>query len=134
MAHNIQMNYYDGSSYQELNPRTLLANVTDWQDNIYSKTEVDTIKNTLQGNITNIEENILKNINKYIFYTSFNVSTSDTVKGSVIFSDYIYNYKKIIIDFRAVAGRNIYVKFFNSDKYNISANNLCVYEVVSFFK
>ena len=56
MAYNIQMNYYDGSSYQELYPRTLLSNVSDWRNSIYNKTEVDSIKSTLQNNINNVKK------------------------------------------------------------------------------
>ena len=30
MSYNIQMNYYDGSNYQELYPRTLKENIVDY--------------------------------------------------------------------------------------------------------
>ena len=39
--YNIEMNSYDGSQYNQLYPRTLLNNVTDWKGSIYSKSEVD---------------------------------------------------------------------------------------------
>lgn len=69
MAYNIQMNYYDGNSYQELNPTTLLNNVSDWKSNIYNKTEVDnniqSINNNLTNQINTINENIV-NINDNI--------------------------------------------------------------------
>ena len=58
MAYNIQMNYFDGSSYQELNPRTLLANVVDWRNSIYSKTEIDSELSSVNESIGFLQENL----------------------------------------------------------------------------
>ena len=124
------MNYYDGSSYQELNPVTLLANVSDWQDNIYNKTEVDTIKNNLQNDINSIK--------KFIFQTSFYVNItqpSDSINGDIVFPDYIYNYHKIIVDFSNVSLVQSYIQYFKLLSFpdvGISKSKLIVYEIMSY--
>ena len=38
--YNIEMSSYNGASYDQLYPKTLLANVSDWNNSIYSKSEV----------------------------------------------------------------------------------------------
>lgn len=38
--YNIEMSSYNGTSYDQLYPKTLLANVSDWSNSIYSKSEV----------------------------------------------------------------------------------------------
>ena len=130
MSYNIQMNYFDGSSYQELNPVTLLANVSDWQDNIYNKTEVDTIKNNLQNDINSIK--------KFIFQTSFYVNItqpSDSINGDIVFPDYIYNYHKIIVDFSNVSLVQAYIQYFKLLSFpdvGISNSKLIVYEIMSY--
>ena len=40
--YNIEMQYYNGSGYDTLRPRTVLNNITDWNNSIYSKSEIDT--------------------------------------------------------------------------------------------
>lgn len=64
MAKNIEINYNNGTQYEVLYPKVLLNNVSDWNDSIYSKTEVDSL----------IEEN------KYDweFYGSFDKSYTAT--------------------------------------------------------
>ena len=39
--YNIEMNSYDGSQYNQLYPKTLLNNISDWSSMLYSKDEVD---------------------------------------------------------------------------------------------
>ena len=53
MAYNIQMNYYDGSSYQELNPQTTLNQISDWTNSIYSKNEIYS-RNEIDDKLNNI--------------------------------------------------------------------------------
>ena len=140
MAYNIQMNYYDGSSYQELNPRTLLANVSDWRNSIYNKTEVDSIKSTLQGNIDNVEnslQNNIDNIHKIRYHTSFNVNLADrtsTTEGNIAFTDYIYNYNKIIIDLSNIElGDYGFFRFFKVATIQLSdTDRLIIYETMNY--
>lgn len=53
MAKNIEINYNNGLGYDVLYPYTTLSNITDWSDSIYSKdevyskTQVDTLFNNL---------------------------------------------------------------------------------------
>ena len=49
--YNIEMNSYDGSQYNQLYPRTLLNNVTDWSNTLYTKTEIDNQKNEIMNAI-----------------------------------------------------------------------------------
>ncbi len=46
---NIEMNYRNESGYDVLYPESILENIVDWQDSIYSKSEVDSQITTLQG-------------------------------------------------------------------------------------
>lgn len=57
--YNIEMNYYNGNSYDILQPKTILNNISDWQNNIYNKTEID---NKIQQETQNINSQI-ENIN-----------------------------------------------------------------------
>ena len=41
--YNIQMEYFNGSSYDILQPQTILNNITDWASNLYSRTEVNNL-------------------------------------------------------------------------------------------
>lgn len=52
--YNIEMNSYDGSQYNQLYPRTLLNNVTDWSSNIYNKSETDSLLSSISTNIESI--------------------------------------------------------------------------------
>lgn len=53
--YNIEMNSYDGRQYNQLYPKTSLNNVMDWQNSIYSKTEVDNTFSEVNDKITDIE-------------------------------------------------------------------------------
>lgn len=49
-TYNIEMNTYNGSTYDQLYPQTLVQNINDFYDNVYSKSEVDSaIQNELSG-------------------------------------------------------------------------------------
>ena len=55
MAKNIEMNYYNGSAYEVLYPQTLLNNVENWEQNIYSKAQIDSKINSINNEINNLE-------------------------------------------------------------------------------
>lgn len=38
---NVEMNYFNGADYDVIRPETVLENVSDWADSIYSKEEID---------------------------------------------------------------------------------------------
>ena len=42
-TYNIQMEYFNGSSYDTLQPQTILNNIIDWASNLYSQTEVNNL-------------------------------------------------------------------------------------------
>ena len=49
--YNIEMNSFNGSQYNQLYPRTLLNNITDWSNTLYTKTEIDNQKNEIMNAI-----------------------------------------------------------------------------------
>lgn len=56
--YNIQMEYFNGGSYDVLQPQTVLNNITDWSSNLYNKTEVDSKTNSLQSSINSMQGTI----------------------------------------------------------------------------
>lgn len=71
-TYNIEMNYFNGSGYDQLRPRTILNNVTDWSNTLYNKTQVDSKINTLKSTVDDLSDSI-DNISsgKVIPWTSF---------------------------------------------------------------
>ena len=59
--YNIEMNLYDGSSYNQLYPQTLLNNVIDWGNNLYNKEEID-------NQISEINNEFSSTVKKTIIY------------------------------------------------------------------
>ena len=57
--YNIEMNSLNSDgNYDVLYPRTLLNNVTDWSNNVYSKSEINTIQSSLNGSISTLRNQI----------------------------------------------------------------------------
>lgn len=56
--YNIEMSYYNGNGCDTLYPKTLLNNVKDWEDSIYSKSEVNNIQSSLSGSISSLSSRI----------------------------------------------------------------------------
>ena len=56
--YNVQMQYFNGSSYDSLYPSTYLNNITNWNNSIYSKGEVDGKINSINSNISSINSQI----------------------------------------------------------------------------
>lgn len=54
-TYNIEMNSYNGSTYDQLYPRTYLSNILDWTSSIYSKTEVDNLISPINSSVSNID-------------------------------------------------------------------------------
>lgn len=63
MSKNIEMNYFNGSSYDQLYPNTVMSNVNDWGNYVYSKSEVDGSIGSVNSNISSINSNLTKQIN-----------------------------------------------------------------------
>ena len=76
--YNIEMNSFDGSQYNQLYPRTLLNNVTDWNGSIYSKSEVDSELNSVSTNFNSKISTItgqISSLNRTVTSLSNTVST-----------------------------------------------------------
>lgn len=58
MSKNIEMNYFNGSSYEELYPQTNLSNILDWNGQIYSKLEIDSKISPINDSIAFLQENL----------------------------------------------------------------------------
>lgn len=58
MAYNIEMQYYDGSEYQILNPKTNLNQVSDWNNSIYNKSEIDSKISTINSTVTSLQNSV----------------------------------------------------------------------------
>lgn len=70
MSYNIEMQYYDGSEYQVLNPKTNLNQISDWTNSIYNKSEIDSKVSALDNKIKQLE----------VFKNGFNYNKINTVK------------------------------------------------------
>ena len=58
--YNIEMNSFNGSSYDQLYPQTLINNISNWNSVIYSKEEIDTtVLQNFQNSITVTQFNLL---------------------------------------------------------------------------
>ena len=82
--YNIEMNSFNGSSYDQLYPQTLLNNISDWANNIYSKTEIDNVLNSF-----------LPTSNSAIVSSTITVVTPKA--GQIIFSKSILEYKTLCV-------------------------------------
>ena len=87
--YNIEMQYYNGSSYDVLYPNIPLSNVNDWEDNVYSKTEIDSTISSINNSINNIS----LSWDLYLTFDLYGINQS-TNSLSISFSDlfcfYIY--------------------------------------------
>lgn len=52
--YNIEMQYYNGSSYDILYPNIPLSSISDWEDNVYNKTEIDSTISSINSSINSI--------------------------------------------------------------------------------
>lgn len=53
-SYNIEMQCYNGSSYDVLYPNIPISAVSNWEDNVYSKTEIDSTISSINNSINNI--------------------------------------------------------------------------------
>ena len=91
---------------------------------------IDNVENSLQNNIDNIH--------KIRYHTSFNVNLADstsTTEGNIAFTDYIYNYNKIIIDLSNIelGGSYGFFRFFRVATIQLSnTDRLIIYETMNY--
>ena len=58
MSKNIEMNYFNGSGYEQLYPRTNMNNISDWNSYVYSKSQVDSTVSGINQQISNINNSV----------------------------------------------------------------------------
>lgn len=109
--YNIEMNSFNGSSYDVLYPRTVLNNVTDWANSIYSKSQVDSQISQIENNISNLQNNSLEEI----FGVYFNLANGTSVVLDKTLYDLVgYSYFIFYVDNRVSQGGisyNIWLKY-----------------------
>ena len=111
---NIEMNYFNGSGYDVLHPSVTMGNVGDWNNYVYSKSEVDgsigSVNNSLNSNVSeingkideiniNIEELNTFNQTKY----KYNLIKSTKVEKSMSVG---YGYERKAVDTTIVVPQN----------------------------
>lgn len=94
--YNIEMNSFNGSTYDQLYPKTLLENVSNWNSSIYSKSEVDGFVSNLNSSISKINTSISNFKMKCDTITSISIS-ANTEKSSFIIPDTINNYFIVVL-------------------------------------
>lgn len=104
--YNIEMNSFNGSSYDVLYPRTVLNNVTDWANSIYSKSQVDSQINSLESEISGLDLS-LSALNRDISSLESEINTLNSGIGllNITKNDYIKSSSSDIS--LGVAGPNV---------------------------
>ena len=75
--YNIEMNSYNGRSYDALYPKTILNNVSDWSNNIYSKSQIDSTINTINSSISE-NKNKIEELDSIMDQNNFTLFKSGT--------------------------------------------------------
>lgn len=128
--YNIEMNSFDGSQYNQLYPRTLLNNVTDWNGSIYSKSEIDSELNSVSTNFNSKISTItgqISSLNRTVTSLSNTVSTfsagfkvlgniaiHNNVSNSFNFPKSIGSYSVLLFMTNSDSSGNLYVN--NNDE------------------
>lgn len=158
MSKNIEMNYFNGSGYEALYPQTNLANVFDYSNYLYSKTEVDSkvsilanqinsVNSSLDNRVSNVEseldnidstiESQISNLNTFS-RVSFDVNCSQgsSIYGYINLSKKVVDCSLIVLDFSkltALGRDNAYVELFEMDissPDSISRNKFLIYNIL----
>lgn len=78
--YNIEMNSFNGSSYDQLYPQTLINNISDWNSVIYSKEEINTtVLQNFQNSITVTQFNLLTTLEPRS--KSFTIALPETISS-----------------------------------------------------
>ena len=107
-TYNVEMSYFNGSGYDQLRPRTILNNVTDWSNTLYNKTQVDSKINTLKSTVDDLSDSIDSiNSGKVIPWTSFksvsivqnniSIGTSGKTFTTSIPGNYLSDYEDVML-------------------------------------
>ena len=143
MSKNIEMNYFNGSGYEVLYPQTNLANVLDYSNYLYNKTEIDSkvgdLSNrissveTEMGNIdTTIEDKISELDSFSIFSVVLNINFSSATSGNVTLNKKVADCNTIIVDFRNVSGFSANDTWFFNSQFttNVGSSFFLIYNIV----
>ena len=123
--YNIEMSSFNGNSYDQLYPKTLLNNVSDWMNSIYSKSEVDNEINsvsidfngkisTITGQVSSLSSTVAS-LSSTIssFSAGFKVLGSMTIQNSSTnsfnFSKSIGNYSVLLFMTDSTNGGTLYI-------------------------
>lgn len=100
--YNIEMNYFNGTEYDQLKPNTVMNNISDWNDYIYSKNEVDESIETISDKINNgiigiCPWTLFKTTNLKVSNQTLVNNDETTMVGQVISDNYCGNTEDVII-------------------------------------
>ena len=101
---NIEMNYFNGADYDVIRPKTNFNLVSEWEDYIYSKNEVDDLISSAKENYGNWEQ-----VGFYEFQTGLVGSQLDVETIILDSIDVNYEYWAILninVDFLRVSGNS----------------------------
>lgn len=84
--YNIEMNYYNGNSYDVLYPTIPLNNVSDWTNTIYSKSQIDSKINTINSSISENESKI-EELDSIMAKNNFTLFKSGTYNQPTIYGN-----------------------------------------------
>ena len=111
-TYNIEMNYFDGTEYNILYPKTNMSNINDWNSYVYSKNEVnkniETINDKINNGIIGIcPWTLFKTTNLRVSNQTLADNDEDTMVGQVISDNYCGNTEDVVI---TISG-NALIKF-----------------------
>lgn len=91
--YNIEMNSFNGSQYNQLYPRTLLNNITDWRNTLYTKTEIDSQKNEIMNAINETsQEN-----GELLTSAKIQLNTSSIRSDRITLPKNVRNYRMLVV-------------------------------------
>ena len=102
--YNIEMNYYNGGSYDTLYPNIPISAVNDWSNNIYNKTQIDGFVSNLNSQISSVtdeSDNISSQLGSFKFERVFGGQYNfHTEQGTLLYTfgaNYFKNKKAVYI-------------------------------------
>ena len=99
VSRNIEMNYLNGSGYEQLYPRTNMSNISDWNSYVYSKAQVDGNISSVNNSLSVQIEEITKKVNQGISGINPWISFKDSIINFSGTSEIKYVDKTIISNF-----------------------------------
>lgn len=126
--YNIEMNSFNGSTYDQLYPKTLLENVSNWNGSVYSKSEVDSELNSVSTQISSLNRTVTSLSNTVsTFSAGFkvlgNIAIHNNLSNSFNFPKSIGSYSVLLFMTNSDGSGNLYVNNNNDLETEVRRNN-----------